>query len=168
MISIIVAMDRNKLIGNNGQLPWHIPADLKYFKEKTKNKIIVMGRKTYESIRRPLPNRVNVVISKNIEFIIKNKDKGLFVYDSIDQFLKSNIHKDREVYVIGGARIYAQFLQIADKLLITHIDYEFKGNTYFPNYDENDFSITSSIKIGASENDSKYNLTFAEYSRIKK
>ena len=70
--------------------------------------------------------------------------------------------------MIGGARIYAQFLQIADKLLITHIDYEFKGNTYFPDYDENDFSITSSIKIGASENDSKYNLTFAEYSRIKK
>jgi len=117
MINIIVAMDRNGLIGANGALPWHLPSDLRFFRDTTLGQIVVMGSKTYESIGRPLPNRINMVLSRKTGCTMQ---RVLELADGND------------IFVIGGANVYEQFLPIADRLIITHIDAEFNGDTYFP------------------------------------
>lgn len=164
-ISLIVAMDRNKCIGKNNTLPWHIPADLKYFKEKTIGKTVVMGRNTYESIGKPLPKRDNIVLSTSEEFL-KSHWKDVFVYGSIDHLLHFHNKKDEELMIIGGSEVYKQFLQLADKLYITHINHTFDGDTYFPEYDESDFEIEFSNGMIA-QGDNPYDLIFARYKRIK-
>ena len=130
-LSIVVAMDDNSLIGKNNQLPWHLPADLAYFKKLTTGKSILMGRKTYDSIGRPLPNRRNIVITRNSKISIP----GCEVVSSIDQALELT-KNDHEVMVIGGASLCGQFLPQVDRLYITKIDGEFEGDVFFPKYDE--------------------------------
>ncbi|WP_312098177.1 dihydrofolate reductase [Niallia sp.] len=135
MISLIVAMDRNGVIGINNQLPWHLPEDLKYFKKITTGHPIVMGRKTRDSIGRNLPNRENVVITRNSEYICE----GCTLFYSLDEFYKwSNIHHDEEIFIIGGAELFVATLSETDRLYITRIDHEFEGDTFFPelNWDE--------------------------------
>lgn len=125
MINIIVAMDKNRLIGANGKLPWHLPSDLRFFKETTSGQIVVMGSKTFESIGKPLPNRINMVLSR------KN---GCTINRVLD------LAGDNDIFIIGGANVYEQFITIADRLIITHINSEFVGDTYFPEFDYNDFN----------------------------
>ena len=137
-LSIIVAMDDNHLIGKNNGLPWHLPADLAFFKKVTTGHSIVMGRKTYDSIGRPLPNRRNLVISRNTGTVIE----GCEVFNSIDSALQSAKEED-EVLVIGGANLCQQVLAKVDRLYITHIEGEFEGDTYFPDYDANDWQEIS-------------------------
>ncbi len=130
-LSIVVAMDDNRLIGNNNQLPWHLPADLAYFKKLTTGKSILMGRKTYDSIGRPLPNRRNIVITRNSKISIS----GCEVVSSIEKALILTKDED-EVMVIGGASLCEQLLPQVNRLYITKIDGEFEGNIYFPQYDD--------------------------------
>ena len=133
-LSIVVAMDDNHLIGKGNGLPWHLPADLAFFKKITTGNSILMGRKTYDSIGKPLPNRRNIVITRNPDISIS----GCEVVDSIEKAL--SITKDEEeVMVIGGANLFEQLLPDVGKLYITHIEGEFEGETYFPHYDENDW-----------------------------
>ena len=130
-LSIVVAMDDNRLIGNNNQLPWYLPADLAYFKKLTTGKSILMGRKTYDSIGRPLPNRRNIVITRNVEISIP----GCEVISSIESALEIT-KGDEEVMVIGGASLCKQLLPKINRLYITKIDGEFEGDVFFPEYDD--------------------------------
>ena len=130
-LSIVVAMDDNRLIGNNNQLPWHLPADLAYFKKLTTGKSILMGRKTYDSIGRPLPNRRNIVITRNSKISIS----GCEVVSSVEKALIL-IKDEDEVMVIGGASLCEQLLPQVNRLYITKIDGEFEGDIYFPQYDD--------------------------------
>lgn len=136
-LSIIVAMDDKQLIGKDNALPWHLPADLAYFKKTTTSKTVLMGRKTYESIGFPLPNRRNIIISRNKSF----QAKGCEVVDSIDSALALTKNDD-EVMIMGGASFYEQMLPSADRLYITQIEGEFEGDTHFPKFNRNDFLKT--------------------------
>ena len=130
-LSIVVAMDDNRLIGSKNQLPWHLPADLAYFKKLTTGKSILMGRKTYDSIGRPLPNRRNIVITRNSNISIP----GCEVVSSIDHALELT-KEDPEVMVIGGASLCEQLLPKINRLYITKIDGVFEGDVFFPKYDD--------------------------------
>ena len=133
-LSMIVAMDDNRLIGKENGLPWHLPADLQYFKKTTTGKAILMGRKTFESLGRPLPNRRNIIITHNREF----KAEGCEVVYSINEALNIT-QTDEEVMVIGGASFYEQTLPIIDRLYITKVEGKYEGDAHFPLFDEDQF-----------------------------
>lgn len=129
-ISLIVAMASNRVIGLNNQMPWHLSADLKKFKQITMGAPILMGRKTYESIGRPLPGRTNIIISRNPRY----SQPGCLVFNDIDQALES-CGDVKEAFVIGGSDFYKAMLPIADTLYLTQIHQEFNGDTFFPEID---------------------------------
>lgn len=161
MLSFLVAMDRNRLIGKDNDLPWRLPADLKYFKEVTMGHKIVMGRKTYESIGRPLPGRENIVLSTNPEY----EAEGCTVFHSMEDFLHfANEHKDEELFVIGGAVIFSRLFEKADRLYITEIDEEFDGDTYFPLFNKNEWNILSE-KEGTMDEKNIYPHRYLVYER---
>ncbi len=130
--SIIVAMGHERVIGLNNQLPWLLPADLKYFKAITMGKPIVMGRKTYESIGRPLPGRTNIVITRNKKW----KADGVKVVHNLKEAIKvARKDKSDEVMIIGGAQIYSEVLASADRLYVTEVDIDVDGDAFFPEID---------------------------------
>ena len=133
MLSLIAAMAKNNCIGKGNQLPWHIPEDLKHFKELTSGKIVLMGRKTWESIPekfRPLPKRANIVITRQKDFPVP---AGVEVYQEITTALTA--HPNEEIMVIGGAEIYRQTINNADRLYITEVEQTIDGDAYFPTID---------------------------------
>lgn len=132
-LSLIAAVSANHVIGHANNLPWHIPEDLEYFKRLTKGKIVLMGRKTWESIPekfRPLPKRKNIVITRQPNYAVP---AGVEVFASIDEALAA--HAGEEIVVIGGGEIYCQTIDRADTLYITHIRREFAGDAFFPAID---------------------------------
>lgn len=135
-LSIIVAVAENGVVGRNNSLPWHLPADLQFFKRTTLGKPIVMGRKTYESIGRPLPGRTNIVVSRNVDF----SAGGVKVVSSIQAALSlakdiALIDGTQELMVIGGAGIYAAAIPLAHRMYITEVHAEVEGDAYFPEID---------------------------------
>ena len=130
MISLLVAHDKNRVIGYENKMPWHLPGDLQYFKEMTMGKPIIMGRKTFESIGRPLPGRRNIVITRNKQY---NSD-GIETVSSLDEALMLT-KNDEEVMIIGGEQIFRLALPLANRLYITKINEEFNGDTFFPSYE---------------------------------
>lgn len=132
MITIIVAMGKNREIGADNQLLWHLPKDLKHFKELTSGHPIIMGRKTYESIGKPLPNRTNIVISRKNDWF----EEGILIVGSIKEALKFAKKIDENVFIIGGGTIYEQTIDLADQLEVTLVDAELKADTFFPKIDE--------------------------------
>jgi len=151
MISLILAMDKNNLIGNKNGLPWRLPADLAYFKKITMGHTVIMGRKTYESIGRLLPGRENVILTRDKNFTAE----GCTICNTLDDALKFG--QDEEAFVIGGADIYSQFLPHARKLYITKIDEAFEGDTYF---DEIDFSQWRLVSKQEGTRDEKNPYTY--------
>lgn len=133
MIAIIAAMDENRLIGANNDLPWHLPADLRRVKQLTTGNTIILGRKNFESIGRALPNRQNIVITRNPDY----DAPGCDVVTSIDDALESATGEN--VFIFGGARIYEQMFGYARRMYLTLIHHRFKGDTYFPDFDPNDW-----------------------------
>lgn len=125
MIKIIVAISKNRVIGDSNKLIWHLPADLKRFKEVTGGHPIVMGRKTYESIGRPLPNRRNIIITRDENYEVD----GCEVVNSIEEAL---LLTNSDCFIIGGGEIYKQTLHIADQIYLTQVDEDFDGDTTFP------------------------------------
>lgn len=129
IISLISAMSQNRVIGKNGQLPWHLPADLKHFKEKTVGKPIIMGRKTFDSIKNPLPGRHNIVLTRDQRFeplgctIVSTVEKALEVAGDVE-----------EIMIVGGETIYRLFLPKATRIYLTVIEQDFEGDTYFPEW----------------------------------
>ena len=146
IISIIAAMDRNRLIGNNNQLPWHLPADFVHFKSVTMGKPIIMGRKTYESIGKPLPGRSNIVLTRNpdIQF------EGVECVASFAEAL-ALVADAEEVMVIGGSTIYEMLLPQVNRLYFTYVDAEFEGDAWFPEFDNNQWKETESVMKKADE-----------------
>ena len=141
MVSLIVAYDRNKLIGKDGKMPWFIDGELRRFRELTTGNVVIMGRKTIEAIGKPLPNRVNIVISRD-----KNYD-GCIMARSFDEAVEKARETGLEIYITGGSTVYAPAIDIVDKMYITEIDAEYEGDTYFPDFDENDFIRTVDEEI---------------------
>lgn len=124
-------MALNRVIGSDNGIPWHLPEDLKWFKKKTEGQIVVMGRKTYESLGRPLPNRYNIVVSrsgKNIE--------GVEVVDSLEAIEDLELPDDREIWICGGAEIYSQSLDHCSDIFLTLVKREFQGDTFFPDFED--------------------------------
>lgn len=140
MISLLVAHDPNRVIGKDNKLPWHIPADLRYFKEKTIGKGIVMGRKTFESIGRPLPQRRNIVVTRNPDFTAEGAD----VVHSLDEAIKLAEEVHEEVMIIGGEEIFRLTLPKAGRLYITEVHVPFEGDTFFPDYESSGWKLVSS------------------------
>ncbi|MGR5443924.1 type 3 dihydrofolate reductase [Vibrio jasicida] len=153
IISMIAAMADNRIIGKDNQMPWHLPADFAWFKRCTMGKPVVMGRKTYESIGRPLPGRLNIVISRDTSLSIE----GVTAVTSIEQALEV-AGDSEEVMIIGGGAIYAACLAIANKLYVTHIEAEIEGDTQFPDWG-NEFKETYSEAYQADEKNA-YNMRF--------
>lgn len=158
MTSIIVAVAENGVIGNENALLWHISEDLRHFKALTTGHPVVMGRKTYESLGRPLPNRTNVVITRQeIEI------PGCLVVHSLDEAL-ALFPADEEVFIIGGAQIYAQALPLADRFYLTRVFHAYRGDTRFPEWDEREWKLTSSESFSSGVN-YPYPFAFETYER---
>jgi len=160
-ISIIVAITKNNIIGRDNGMPWHLPADLKYFRERTTGHHIVMGRKTFESIGggRPLPNRVSIIITKQKDY----KAEGCLIAHSLEEAIE--IAKDEnELFIIGGKQIYEQSLALANKMYITRIHTSIDGDTSFPQYDENQWEMTSYTEREADEKN-VYPLSFLVFDK---
>ncbi len=161
MISLLVAMDRNQLIGKNNDLPWRLPADLAYFKRVTMGHTIIMGRKTYDSIGRPLPGRENIIVTRDTSY----KAEGCKVIHSIEEIVKMNQQTDQELFVIGGAEIFKEILPHSDRLYITEINKEFEGDTYFPAFEKDKWKVTSREQ-GIKDEKNPYDYTFLVYEKI--
>jgi len=159
MINLIVAVDNNLLIGSSKSMPWHIPEDLRHFRDITRGHTVIMGRKTFESIGRPLPQRNNVVLTRKPSQI-----DGVLVINDLAQYLKT-IKNDEQVFIIGGADIYGLAYPFVERLYVTHIAHEFKGDVYFPaQYFAGDFAQVKKQELISSEG---IKLEFSVYERIK-
>ncbi|QIM69029.1 type 3 dihydrofolate reductase [Basfia succiniciproducens] len=152
-LSLIVAATKNHVIGKDNQMPWHLPADLKWFKENTLGKPVIMGRKTFESIGRPLPKRVNIVLSRH-----PFEHEGVIWKESLESaldFLKDSA----EIMLIGGGQLFEQYLSQADKLYFTEIQAELEGDTFFPAINTDEWEISYEEYRPADENNA-YDLRF--------
>jgi len=165
-ISIIVAASNNNVIGVDNCIPWHIPADLKFFKSMTENKVVIMGRKSWESLpekHRPLRNRLNVVITRNKDYIA---DGGIVAYDleSLFKAFKNSSNDDDEIFVIGGGEIYKDSFPYADKLYLTRVltDVEVEGDTYFEGFNEEEWELEHGTEV-MEENG--YKFSFQVYNK---
>jgi len=137
-ISLIVAMASNRAIGLDNKMPWHLSADLKKFKQITMGSPILMGRKTYESIGRPLPGRTNIIISRDPQY----QQTDCLVFNSIDAAIAS-CQQYAEIFVIGGATFYQSMLAVADKLYLTEINKDFNADTFFPEINKSEWNEVS-------------------------
>jgi len=158
IISLIAAMDKNRLIGVKNGLPWHLPADFKHFKEVTMGKPVVMGRKTYESIGKPLPGRKNIVISCS-DFAAD----GVIVVDSIEAAI-AEVYDAEEVMIIGGASLYQQMISDAHRMYLTYVNTECEGDAWFPEFDQNDCDVVSEESFAADEKNN-FDFKVVEYRR---
>lgn len=159
MISIIVAVAANGVIGDNNSLLWHISEDLRNFKRITSGHPVIMGRKTFESLGRPLPHRTNVVVSRTATAI-----EGCRVAASLDEAM-AMFPADEETFIIGGAQIYAQALDVADKIYITRVERDYEGDTSFPEWDATRWRLVSREEFACGEK-YPYPFAFEEYVRI--
>lgn len=157
-ISILVAMAKNRVIGRSNRLPWHLPADLKHFKFLTMGQNIVMGRKTYESIGKPLPGRTNVIITRQTDY----KVPGAMVAHSLeDALMICTGHSEN--FIIGGEKIYRQALNKCQRMYITEIQRDFVGDTFFPEFDRNEWEETQRDRyIAENEDNLEYHFVVLE------
>ena len=163
-ILLIAAVAKNGVIGKENDLVWKIPTDFKRFKALTSDNYILMGRKTFESLGKPLPNRTHLVITRNSDFQVP---EGHHVFKSVeDAFIYCNKLGIEKLYVIGGGEIYKQTMPLADELVITEVDAEPEGDTYFPEIDPNNWKIVSKESHPADEKN-QYPFSFVDYERIK-
>ncbi|WP_062047474.1 dihydrofolate reductase [Bacillus sp. JCM 19034] len=160
MISFIFAMDRNRAIGYQNDLPWHLPNDLAFFKRVTTGHTIVMGRKTYDSIGRPLPKRRNIIITRNKSFMAE----GCEVIHTKEELLNMT-SAETETFIIGGTDIFNLFWDMVDRLYITYIDDTFKADTYFPVINEQEWRLISS-EPGIIDEKNKHQHEFRIYERV--
>lgn len=165
MISIIVAVGNNNVIGKDNALIWHLPADMKFFKEKTTGHCIITGRKNYESIPekfRPLPNRTNIVITRQKDY----HAPGAIVVNSLEKAIAdAKQTKDDEIFIIGGAEIFRQCMHLTDRIYLTKIYHSFEGDVFFPELNRNEWKEISRIK-GITDEKNKYKYDFITLEKI--
>ena len=152
-ISLIVAMSKNRVIGRDNKMPWHLSADLKRFRAITMNSPILMGRKTFESIGKPLDGRTNLILSKNVNY----QPQGCLVFQSLESALNEAEKYGEELFIIGGATLYEIALPLAKRLYLTDIQAEFEGDTFFPEFDMNDWDEIACEQI---DNDEKVDFSY--------
>jgi len=158
IISLIAAMDKNRLIGVKNGLPWHLPADFKHFKEVTMGKPVVMGRKTFESIGKPLPGRKNIIISRS-----GFEANDVIIVDSIEAAI-AEVYDAEEVMIIGGASFYEQMISDAHRMYLTHVDTECEGDAWFPEFDQDDWDVVSEESFKADDKNN-FDFRIVEYAR---
>jgi len=147
IISQIVAMASNRVIGRKGDIPWKIPGEQKKFKEITMGHTVIMGRKTYESIGRPLPGRTNVIITRQTDY----RAPGCVVVHELDSAFQSCSADENEAFICGGGQLYQESLPVTDRIYLTVLPREVAGDTYFPEFSEDDFKITKTEFIESVE-----------------
>ena len=159
MVSIIVAMGRNRVIGRENGLIWHLPEDLRHFKETTMGKPLIMGRKTFESVGKPLPGRTNIIVTRKKDY----SAPGCLVAGSVEQALEL-ADNDQEVFIAGGGEIYEQATPLADRMYITIIDHDFDGDTFFPEFSSEKWMLTEE-RFHAADERNKYPMIFRTYEK---
>lgn len=159
MISLIVAYDKNRCIGSENTIPWRLKADMIRVKQLTTNQTILMGRKTFESIGRPLPNRVNRVLTRDVNFYAE----GIEIFNDFDSAL-ANVKSDK-IFIFGGSNIYEQYINLCEEMFITEIDANVKGDSYFPTIDLSSWNLVSEESF-TKDDVNEYDYKFLHY--IKK
>ncbi|MBS9766138.1 MAG: dihydrofolate reductase [Flavobacteriaceae bacterium] len=162
MITIIAAIAEQNALGKDNQLIWHLPADLKRFKSITSGHPIIMGRKTFESLGRPLPNRTNIVITRNKAYC----PQGVEVVHSLDEAIEKGQEIDDDIFIIGGATIYKKAIEIVDFLDITKVHHSFEADAFFPEIDPKIWKEIENTSFKADEKN-KYDYSFVKYGRVK-
>lgn len=159
MISFLFAMGKNRVIGRDNEMPWHLPADLARFKKMTMGHTVVMGRKTHESIGKALPGRKNIVVTRNMDY----KAEGCIVVHSVNE-ARECFDDNEEIFVIGGTKLFNAFYPYADRLYVTYINEEFEGDTFFPEIEDDRWKRTSAEK-GIKDEKNPYDYSFIVYDR---
>ncbi|MCY0970671.1 dihydrofolate reductase [Chryseobacterium wangxinyae] len=162
MTTIVVAMGEKNEIGADNQLLWHLPKDLKHFKDLTSGYPIIMGRKTYESIGKALPNRTNIVISRKKNWF----EEGILIVGSIKEAVKFAKKIDENIFIIGGGNIYEQTMEITDRLEVTLVKGELKADTFFPKIDPKIWKLSEEV-FHEKDEKNQYDFYFQTYEKIK-
>ena len=162
IVSAIVATAKNNVIGAKNDIPWYLPADLKYFKKVTINHHIIMGRKCFDSIGKPLPKRHNIIVTRDLFYIASN---CIVVHSLEDALSLAEQNEEEEVFIIGGGQIYAQSIQYWDRLYLTEVDLEIEGDVHFPEVNFAEWELVSSDPHQADEKN-EHDYTFLVYDRI--
>ena len=160
-ITLIVAAAENNAIGKDNKMPWHLPNDFKYFKKNTLEHSVVMGRKTFESIGKPLPERRNIILTRDMNYTHEEVD----VANSVQE-VQNYCRDEREIFIIGGAEIYKQTLPLADKVLLTRVHTTINGDAYFPELLDHEWNLVSAEKHEKDEKHA-FDYTFEVYKRAK-
>lgn len=163
IISLIVATGKNGVIGNKGEIPWHLPADFAYFKKTTLERPIIMGDKTHDSIGKVLPGRKNIVLTLDKNYQPK---AGAFVAYSIDEALE--LAGDGEVFIVGGGQIYRAFFPLADRIYLTLVVGKFEGDTFFPEIKKDEWKLLSPQTRKRKDKKNTHDMTWKVYERIRK
>jgi dihydrofolate reductase len=162
VIKILVACDENRVIGKDNQLIWHLPADLKRFKSLTIGHVILMGRKTYESIGKPLPNRTTIVITRQVDF----QAEGTITAHSVEEaILKAKSLTREDIFIVGGAEIYSLSLALADQLLVTQLHDIFEGDAFFPEISADTWEIVDRER-GLTDEKNPFQYSYITYQKI--
>lgn len=171
MVKIIAAVAANNVIGKGDELPWHLPSDLKRFKRLTEGNIVIMGRKTYDSIMKrngkPLPNRINIVVSRTMSYA---SARGVWVTDDLIKAVQlaemMKINREREIFVIGGASVYKQAIPIASEILLTKIHKSYDGDVLFPEFRESEWRVQEKVlhKPAVTEGE----MIYTTFTRLKR
>jgi len=157
-------MSNNRVIGSDNDIPWYLPADLKYFKKTTLNRHIIMGRKTYASIGRPLPKRTNIILTRNPFYVIQNCLMAHSIQEALELAFDNG---EKEAFIIGGGKIYEESFDLLDRIYLTVVHTELEGDTFFPKLDMTVWKEVSSILNKADEKND-FDHTFKTFEKIKK
>ena len=160
-LHLIYARARNGVIGKDNQMPWHLPEDLAHFKRVTLGQPVIMGRKTFESIGKPLPNRTSIVISRQADLQI---DGAIIAHSVEEAILKAKSITREDIYIVGGAEIYALSLPLADQILVTQLHDIFEGDAYFPKIPTETFEVTEKER-GITDEKNAYQYSYITYTR---
>jgi len=168
-VAMIAAMSRNRVIGVGNRLPWYLPEDLKRFKSLTLGKPLVMGRKTFESIGRALPGRLNIVITRDAHYFQESRHDGIRVCHSLDEALQLADHQALiddadEIMVMGGGEIYRQALAVAARLHLTEVDVEIEGDAFFPDFERDQWKEVERVTMASQPGQPNY--AFVQYRRV--
>jgi len=161
IVSLVVAASENNAIGKNNQLLWHLPNDLKFFKNITWGMVVVMGRKTFESVNKPLPGRINIVITRQADW---TSEGTITAVDLKDGLIKAEATNCKEIFIIGGGEIYKQSMAVADKIYITRVHATLEGDTFFPEISEDYWKLTSNDEFGKDEKN-QYTYSFQTWEK---
>lgn len=162
VISLLVATDENNVIGKDNKLPWHLPNDLKYFKNLTWAMPIVMGRKTFESIGKALPGRKNIILTRNKDW---KKDETITVEKFEDALEIAQKEGVKEIFIIGGAEVFTSAFDMANRIYLTRIHHQFEGDVFFPAIDEHEWKLISNYKCSPDEKN-LYSHSFQQWERV--